>query len=102
MGNAKYLRLLDELRDLHTAKSAGYAGADNPDTWANFRMSTMFGVSPLLGCLVRLSDKYIRICNLVKDARNDQCGETIVDTLKDLASYALIAICLFEEQKSES
>jgi hypothetical protein len=28
-------------------------------------------------------------------------GEPIVDTLMDLAAYALIGICLFEEQQEE-
>jgi hypothetical protein len=96
--NKRFLELLDELRDTHVRKSAGYSGADNPDTWANFRLSQNFGISPFLGCLVRMSDKFIRVGNLVKDSRNEQVGEGIKDTLIDLASYALIAICLLEEK----
>jgi hypothetical protein len=96
--NKRFLELLDELRDTHVRKSAGYSGADNPDTWANFRLSQNFGISPFLGCLVRMSDKFARVGNLVKDSRNEQVGEGIKDTLIDLASYALIAICLLEEK----
>lgn len=98
-GNPRFIELLDEMRDTHIRKSAGYSGMDNPDTWANFRQSEGFGVSPFLGCLVRMSDKFIRVQNLVKNAKNDKVGESLKDTLIDLASYALIAICLLEEKK---
>lgn len=98
MPSQRYLQLLDEMRDLHIKKSAGYAGIDNPDAWANFRLSQNFGVSAFLGCLIRLSDKYIRVSNLVRNEKNEQVGESLKDTLFDMASYALIAICLLEEQ----
>ena len=97
--NKRFLKLLKELENMHVAKSAGYSGKDNPDTWSNFRMSKVFGVSPFIGCLVRMSDKFIRVGNLVNNPDNEQVGEGIIDTLKDLASYALISICLYEEKK---
>lgn len=99
--NKRFLELLDQIRDTHIRKSAGYAGANNPDTWANFRLSEDFGVPAFIGCLVRLSDKFKRVANLVKDSNNDQVGESIKDTLIDLASYCLIAICLFEETEKK-
>lgn len=99
MSSPAYKALLDEAWDLHVRKNAGYAGAENPDPWANFRMCEAFGVSAFEGCMVRLSDKYIRITNLMKSAANDKVGESIRDTLQDLAAYALIAICLLDERK---
>lgn len=96
-GDAKYLKLLDTMKDLHIKKNAGYSG-DSQDRWANFRMAENFGVSAFLGCLVRMSDKFIRIQNLVKNPKNEQVGESIRDTLMDLASYALISICLWDEK----
>ena len=95
MPSQRYLELLDEMKALHIRKNAGYAGG-NPDSWANFRMSEAFGVSAFKGCLIRMSDKYIRITNLVRDPKNEQVGESVKDTLFDLAAYALIAICLLE------
>jgi hypothetical protein len=97
MASQKYLDLLEKMKDLHIRKSAGYVGQNNPDAWANFRMSEGFGVSAFLGCLIRMSDKFIRIQNLVKNPKNDMVGESVRDTLFDLASYALIAICLWDE-----
>lgn len=85
------------MKELHIKKNAGYAGEGNKDPWANFRLSESFGVSPILGCLVRMSDKFIRVQNLIKKPSNEQVGENIKDTLMDLASYALITICLMEE-----
>lgn len=102
VASKKYLELLQRMEDLHIRKSAGYSGADNPDPWANFRMSESFGVSPFKGCLVRMSDKYIRVTNLVKNPKNEQVGENIKDTLFDLAAYALIAVCLLEEDDEKS
>ena len=101
-GDPKYLQLLEEMKDLHIKKNAGYSG-DNLDRWANFRMAENFGVSSFLGCMVRMSDKFIRIQNLVKNPKNEMVGESIKDTLLDLASYALIAYCLLteEEEKNE-
>lgn len=99
MASERFLKLLDEMRDIHERKNAGYAGKDTEDPWANFRMSEAFGVSPFKGCLVRMSDKFIRVANLSLDEENDQVGESITDTLIDLANYALIAICLYEEKE---
>lgn len=98
MASKRYIELLEQMKELHIKKNAGYAGQDNPDPWANFRMSEAVGVSSFKGCLIRLSDKYIRVTNLVKNPSNEQVGESVKDTLFDLAAYALIAICLLEEQ----
>lgn len=95
-GDLHYLKLLDDMRELHIRKNAG----DADDRWINFRKSEDFGVTPLQGCLVRLSDKYIRVGNLMKNPDNEQVGENIKDTLMDMAAYALIAICLLEENEN--
>ena len=102
MASQRYLKLLEEAKDLHIRKNAGYSGADNPDAWANFRMAEEFGVSAFKGCLVRMSDKYIRITNLIRNPNNEQVGESVKDTLKDLAAYALIAVCLLEEEEAKN
>lgn len=102
MASKAYLDLLQKMEDLHIRKNAGYSGADNPDAWANFRMAEEFGVSAFRGCLVRMSDKYVRVANLLKNPDNEQVGESIKDTLMDLAAYALIAICLLEEKNTET
>jgi hypothetical protein len=101
MADKRYLELLKQMEELHIRKNAGYSGKDNPDAWANFRMAESFGVSAFKGCLVRMSDKYIRVTNLVKNPANDMVNENVKDTLFDLAAYALIAICLLEEKENK-
>lgn len=98
IGNPRFLELLEEEGRMHRAKAAGYSGSDNPDTWANFREATAWGLTPLQGCLVRLGDKYRRLQNLMRNPENDQVGESFKDTAMDLSAYSKIAICLFEEE----
>lgn len=97
-GNPAYLKLLEDMKDLHIKKNTGYSG-DSNDDWANFRMSEALGIPAHMGALVRMSDKWIRITNLVKNPNFDQVGESIIDTLMDLAAYCLIVICLLREKR---
>lgn len=90
--------ITEDMIDLHTRKNAGYAGLST-DPWKNFRECQAFGVTAFTGCLVRLSDKYQRYCNLARDGTLDRVNEPITDTLMDIACYSLIAICLYEEPK---
>ena len=39
--------------------------------------------------------------SMVLNPLNEQVGENIKDTLMDLASYSLIAICLLNEQENQ-
>lgn len=98
MASKRYIELLKQMKDLHIRKNAGYAG-DSPDPWANFREAENFDVSTFKGVLIRMSDKWVRMKNLIKNPSNEQVGESIKDTLLDLASYALIAVCLSEEKE---
>lgn len=100
MTSSRFLKLLEEMEDIHCRKNAGYAGENPPDPWSNFRMAEMLDVSAFNGCLVRMGDKFARVCNLAKNEANDKVGENIKDTLMDLAIYSLIGICLYEEQEA--
>lgn len=97
-GSPRFMELLKSMKDTHIAKNAGYAGADNPDFFANFRDCEGIGISAFMGALVRMGDKWSRIKSLARDPSNERVGEAITDTLIDLANYALIAICLYEQQ----
>ena len=81
---------------MHLDKNAGYGSA--ADAWSNFRSSERWGVPAYIGCLIRMSDKYQRMQNLIADPSNDKVGESIIDTAMDLAAYALIFICLWQEE----
>jgi hypothetical protein len=92
-------RLAAEATELHIDKNAGYAGADNPDPWANFREAVSFGTTPFAGAMIRLGDKHIRTVNLRRNPDNERVGEAITETIRDAVAYPLIAYCLLEEQE---
>lgn len=91
--------VIQEAEDLHLRKNAGYAG-HSKDAWSNFRLATKFGVTPVQGVFVRMSDKWSRILSLTQNPDNDQVGESLIDTARDLAAYALIADCLITENNN--
>jgi hypothetical protein len=97
-GHPRYYELLDEIKHIHSTKNHDYAGQADP--LANFRECERSGVDAFTGCIVRLTDKYMRVANFVKNGTFKVKGESVKDTLQDLANYALIAIILMEEQEN--
>ena len=98
MASAEYLKLLDDMRDLHNRKNAGYAGQSN-DPWTNFRECELFGITSADGVITRMGDKWSRLRSLWHNPKNEQVNEPITDTLMDLAAYSLILVCLLQEKK---
>lgn len=92
-GDPRFYRLLAELAILHSEKNHDYSKAEDP--FSNFRMSEALGVEAWRGVLVRMSDKWARIEQLVsgKSPKN----ESVEDSLRDLAVYALICVLLRRE-----
>lgn len=89
--NPAFDGLLKRMGAIHDAKRKDYASNDNP--LGNFDAAGILGISPQLGILVRMTDKFTRACNLVR--RRGECyvqDESLEDTLLDLANYALLAI----------
>lgn len=50
---------------------------------------------------VRLSDKFNRICNLIKNRKLKENDESLEDTLLDTAGYAILGLKYLEEHKDE-
>ena len=67
---------------LHRRKNADYGGAF-------YNTMGKFGIVALL---IRLDDKLSRLISVVKNGRNEITDESIEDTLKDLASYAIMGL----------
>lgn len=98
-GHPRFYELLDQIADLHDRKNANYAKDNDP--LSNFRMCEEFGVPATMGTMVRISDKYARITQLMSGKR-DEVGESIKDTLQDMAVYALLEIILIEEEEAKN
>jgi hypothetical protein len=77
-------------------KNADYANSDDP--FANFKTAPLSKVSVERGLLVRMADKFLRISNLI-DRPAAVKGESIADSLSDLANYALILRIWIEEKE---
>lgn len=81
--------------DISRRKNMDYAGPDDP--FQNFRMCEGYGVPMERGLLVRMSDKMTRVSNLLsRDAM--VADESVLDTLSDLANYAMILRMILEQK----
>lgn len=98
MRNPAFHALLEEIGALHDAKNNDYA--QDVDPLSNFRRAKAFGLTPLQGVLVRMSDKWSRIEQLA--AGKVPKNESLRDSLIDNAVYSLLAVLLLEESKTDA
>ena len=83
---------------MHLAKSADYGTTE--DIFSNFRGSASLNVAPWVGAMIRAKDKVRRIESFIKNGNLK--NEPLKDSFLDLASYALIAAVLFEEEAANA
>lgn len=95
-GHPRFYTLLKEMEDLHDRKNENYS--EDKDPLSNLRASEAFGIPGHLGTMVRMSDKWSRLVQLM-NGKQDKVGESMIDTLKDLAVYSLLEIILLEESE---
>jgi hypothetical protein len=94
--SGRFMELLEEMRQLHTSKSADYGSQEDP--LANIRSGADFvSIEPWRGCMVRIADKVQRLRTYCKTGK--LVHEGVADTLLDLAAYSLLAIILHEEAR---
>lgn len=98
---SRFEEVIAEMVEIHRKKSADYDGTSGE--YANFREAEKLGVPAWKGALIRLTDKYSRLVSL---AANDGVGqvtdESIIDTLNDMANYAIIVRILYEEHEDQT
>lgn len=78
----KFKNIANELCELYEAKNKAYANSFG-DTCKKLG---------IISAVTRISDKYNRLCNLATNPDIDNLGESIEDTLKDLASYSIMTL----------
>lgn len=91
--SARFHQILEIAGRLHDQKQADYGRTDDP--FANVRASEDFGVDGWVGAMVRANDKMRRLQAFIQNGRLE--NESVIDSLMDLAVYALIARVLYEE-----
>lgn len=84
-----------ESLEISRKKNQDYAQEDDP--FQNFRMSEFVGVSIPRAILVRVTDKLVRVSNLL-DKEPTVVNESIEDTLKDALNY-LAFILIYRRQR---
>ena len=95
----QFKKIVDGMYELTSRKNSDYAGAD--DAFRNFRESEGFGISVPKAVMVRISDKWSRIKNLI-DKPGKVADESITDTILDLAVYSIILKLTLDEQNQKS
>ena len=90
----RFHQILNELGNLHDKKQADYGSAANP--FANLKASEEFGIPAWLGAVIRLNDKIARLKSFA--IKGEIKNESVEDSLRDIAVYAVIALVLYEEQ----
>jgi len=96
-GDARFLDLLDQMRELHVRKSIDYGRDEDP--LANLHVSSSIGIPSWKACWIRARDKISRIDTYCKTGKLK--NEGVKDSLMDLAAYCLLTWILHEEE-SES
>lgn len=96
-GHKRFYELLKVMEDLHDRKNSNYASDKDP--LSNFKASEQFGVPAHIGTMVRMSDKWSRLVQLM-GGKKDLVGESLKDTLMDLSVYCLLEIILLEEEEA--
>jgi len=96
-GHPDFYKLLDKMKEIHSNKNHDYSGED--ESFRNFKMSETMGIPAWKGCLVRMGDKYSRLCSFARKEEYKVKEENIEDTLMDLAIYSVICIILYREKK---
>lgn len=78
----QFKRIAQELCELYEAKNKAYGGS----------FSATYDKLGLISAVTRISDKYNRLCNLATNPNIDNLGESLEDTLRDMASYCIMTV----------
>lgn len=96
----RFFELCDAMKAMHRSKSADYGSPCGTDPLANIRNGAKFvGIPAWRAAMVRLSDKVTRLATY--NATGSLSNESVTDNLLDLASYALLALLLHEEEAGQ-
>lgn len=78
----RFREIANDLGELYEKKNAAY-GNSFGETYQKLG---------IISAVTRISDKYNRLCNLATKPTIDNLGESLEDTLKDLAAYAIMTL----------
>ena len=85
----KFQAIAAELAELYAKKNKAYGNS----------FGETFNKLGLISAVTRISDKYNRLCTLATNTNIDNLGESIDDTLRDLASYCIMTVIELDKNK---
>ena len=90
-----------ECKQIMQTKNSDYTGGKNAtDPFANFKSSTVLGVHPVLGLLMRVLDKIQRIRSFVNDSELQVPNESVEDAFNDIINYMILGKGLLMEERA--
>lgn len=78
----QFIQIAEEITNLYEMKDKAYGSSFN-QTYEKLG---------IISAVTRISDKYNRLCNLAVNKDIDNLGESLEDTLKDMAAYCIMTI----------
>ena len=84
----QFKKIATELGELYEKKNKAYGGSFS-DTYKKLG---------LISAVTRISDKFNRLCNLTTNPDIDNLGESLEDTLRDMASYCIMTVMELENE----
>lgn len=85
----QFKQIAKDISELYEKKNTAY-GNSFGDTYKKLG---------IISAVTRISDKYNRLCNLATNPNIDSLDESIEDTLKDLAAYAIMTLVELQNKK---
>lgn len=97
---ASMQKTYDECMEIVRKKNADYATSN--DSFANFKNSTVAGVTLEKGILVRVLDKITRTSNILDKNGKTEVKESLKDNLQDSINYLAILLVYLDEVEKGS
>jgi len=90
---ARHIEICDELNDVYVRKNKDYGNS----------FGNMFQKLGIISAITRIGDKYYRLENLCTKSDDERLvpDESIIDTLKDMANYAIMSLIELEIQNEK-
>ena len=83
-------------------KNSDYTGGkSSTDPFANFNASSILGIHPVQGLLLRVIDKIQRIRSFTNDKELKVTNESVEDACDDIVNYAILAKAMLMEERSQ-
>ncbi|MDB4317785.1 DUF1599 domain-containing protein [bacterium] len=91
----------DTCREIMKQKNSDYTGGSkSTDPFANFNASSVLGIDPVQGLLLRVIDKIQRIRSFTNDKELKVANESVEDACDDIVNYAILAKAMLKEKRS--